>query len=78
MCYCSVGYRSSIVADKLRQHFQTQGNNVTVYNLEGGLFQWAIEGRELEGKKKSCVHPYNNFWGKLLPAHLRYSTESNL
>lgn len=66
------------MADKLRQHFQTQGNNVTVYNLEGGLFQWAIEGRELEGKKKSHVHPYNSFWGKLLPAHLRYSTESNL
>ena len=74
VCYCSVGYRSSIVAEKLKQFLRSQGRkDVKIYNLEGGVFQWAIEGRELEGERKTQVHPYSMFWGKLLPAHLRHS-----
>ena len=74
VCYCSVGYRSSMVADKLKQYLRSQGKkDVMVYNLEGGVFQWAIEGRELTGEHKEHVHPYSSFWGKLLPANLRHS-----
>jgi len=40
--YCSVGYRSGAIARRLRkQGFEH------VYNLEGGLFKWANEGRPI-------------------------------
>ena len=61
--YCSVGYRSSILARKL----QTLGFK-EVYNLEGSIFKWANEGRPLiQGKTiVNKVHPYNTRWGSLL------------
>ena len=40
--YCSVGYRSSQLAEKLRAR-----GVENVFNLEGSLFQWANEGRPL-------------------------------
>ena len=45
-----------------------------VYNLQGGIFQWAMEGRHIvdkEGERTSVVHPYSAVWGKLLPGRLR-------
>ena len=77
VCYCSVGYRSSVVADKLSRHLKEQ--NIDVYNLEGGVFQWAIENNELNGQSTNQVHPYSSLWGKLLPVNLRYKPpDSNL
>lgn len=61
--YCSVGYRSSILARKL------QGMGYTkVYNLEGSIFKWANEGRPLVQDQTTVhkVHPYNAHWGSLL------------
>ena len=73
VCYCSVGYRSSIVADKLNQHLNSEGRkDVVVYNLQGGVFQWATEGKELTGEHKDRVHHFSSFWGKLLPVNLRH------
>ncbi len=61
--YCSVGYRSSILARKL----QTLGFK-EVYNLEGSIFKWANEGRPLVQGHTIVhkVHPYNAHWGCLL------------
>ena len=61
--YCSVGYRSAKVAQQLEQAGFSQ-----VFNLEGGLFEWANEGRSMlkEGQPTAQVHPYNATWGKLL------------
>lgn len=61
--YCSVGYRSSAVAERLLKAGVPQ-----VQNLEGSIFQWANEGRALEadGKPAAKVHPYNAKYGKLL------------
>ena len=61
--YCSVGYRSSKIAQKLEQ----EGFS-SVFNLSGGIFQWANEGRPLfQGDRPTqFVHPYNARWGKLL------------
>ena len=61
--YCSVGYRSSILARKL----QTLGF-IDVYNLEGSIFKWANEGRTLVHEQTTVhkVHPYNAKWGSLL------------
>jgi rhodanese-related sulfurtransferase len=62
--YCAVGVRSAAAARDLRFLGFTQ-----VKNLRGSLFQWANEGRTLEGGV--IVHPYNGFWGKLLRANER-------
>ncbi len=61
--YCSVGYRSSILARKL----QKLGFN-EVYNLEGSIFKWANEGKPLVQEQTTVhkVHPYNTNWGRLL------------
>ncbi len=61
--YCSVGYRSSILAGRLKD----LGFN-EVYNLEGSIFKWANEERPLvQGQKEvHTVHPYNARWGSLL------------
>lgn len=61
--YCSVGYRSSRLAERL-----TQLGHTNVYNLEGSIFQWANEGRPLfRGQEQvAVVHPYDNHWGQLL------------
>lgn len=81
VCYCSVGYRSSNVAQKLlRAHKHSGGEGkgaepLRIYNLEGGMFQWACEGRGLTneaGEKVPVVHPYSTFWGMLLPNNLRH------
>ncbi len=61
--YCSVGYRSSILARKLQDMGLTE-----VYNLEGSIFKWASEGRPLVQNQTTVykVHPYNAHWENLL------------
>ena len=61
--YCSVGYRSSRLAEKLRAR-----GIENVFNLEGSLFQWANEGRPLyRGDERVYeAHPYDEEWGELL------------
>ena len=66
--YCSVGYRSSALAEKLQQAGFTH-----VVNLEGSIFAWANEGRPVYRGTNAVheVHPYNSKWGQLLdpPLH---------
>lgn len=64
--YCSVGYRSARLGEKL----QTAGYQVM--NLEGSLFQWANEGRQLESASGPTqqVHPYGRLWGLLLDSEV--------
>ena len=76
VCYCSVGYRSSIVAEeilKLKEDGQPPPGLRPV-NLEGSIFQWASEGRSLTRKgqtgvpveiKVTTVHPFSTVWGAL-------------
>lgn len=61
--YCSVGVRSAAAARDLEFLGFTH-----VKNLRGSIFQWANEGRMLEGGV--VVHPYNGFWGRLLRTSL--------
>lgn len=65
--YCSVGYRSAIVAQKLQE---LGINNVT--NLEGSIFSWANQGLPLNNRVGFTkeVHPYNQHWGQLLEPHV--------
>ncbi|TAK33316.1 MAG: rhodanese-like domain-containing protein [Myxococcaceae bacterium] len=68
--YCSVGYRSAIVARSLAQVGVRD-----VQNLDGGIFAWANEGRAVfrNGEPVREVHPYDAVWGVLLRGDLRGS-----
>lgn len=61
--YCSIGHRAASLVTRLR----AQGYN-KVFNLEGGIFEWANNDRPVyRGKLRvNVVHPYDNKWGKLL------------
>lgn len=58
--YCSVGYRSERIGEKLQALGYTK-----VHNLYGGIFEWANQGRPVyEGQKKTNrVHAYSRAWG---------------
>lgn len=67
--YCSVGWRSAEAARRLQR-----GGFLDVANLDGSIFQWAIEGRRLvntRGNVVQVVHPFDDRWGALLPPNLR-------
>ena len=67
--YCSIGYRSSVLARKLEQ-----AGFVQVVNLEGSIFKWASESRPLigpDGRAATVVHPYDTTWGSLIAPSMR-------
>jgi rhodanese-related sulfurtransferase len=68
--YCSVGYRSAAIAAEL----EARGID-EVYNLRGGIFAWANEGRTVVRNEEPVrvVHPYDALWGRLLHPDLRQS-----
>jgi rhodanese-related sulfurtransferase len=63
--YCSVGIRSEkVTLEASRLHADS-------YNLVGGIFEWANQGKPLEdssGQVTDKVHPYNRVWGVWLKA----------
>jgi rhodanese-related sulfurtransferase len=73
--YCSVGYRSSQLAESVQENLQASGSQA-IYNLEGGIFNWHNERRKLINKNGSSddIHPYDQYWGRLLerPDKIRY------
>lgn len=77
--YCSVGRRSSNLAERVDAVLAEQGNTES-YNLIGGVFQWHNEDRSLtniEGSETNAIHPYNNHWGRLISdkSAIRYKPE---
>lgn len=64
--YCSVGARSSALAEKILQNVPTIADSVM--NLRGGIFRWHNRGYPVYDAhgQTDDVHPYNFFWGKLL------------
>ena len=61
--YCSIGYRSARLVEKLQE-----AGFSSAKNLAGSIFQWANEGRPVmrDGEIVEEVHPYNTAWGLLL------------
>ncbi len=63
--YCSVGYRSEKITEKLKDLGYED-----VYNLYGGIFEWVnqdnqvVTGQEAEPTEK--VHAYDKVWGAWL------------
>ncbi len=68
VAYCSVGYRSSVLVEKLKSQGYTN-----VVNLEGSIFQWANEGRPVFQNEQPVnqVHQFDKKWGELLKPELR-------
>jgi len=64
--YCSVGYRSSIFAERL-QKATSPSSYSSIANLRGGLFRWYNEDRPLfRDAQVDTVHPYDKHWGRFL------------
>jgi len=64
MVYCSVGYRSEKIAEKL---IEAGFHNVT--NLYGGIFEWKNQGNDVvdtSGKTTEKVHAFDRIWGVFL------------
>lgn len=60
--YCSIGYRSEKIGEKIQSMGFTK-----VYNLYGSIFEWANKGYVLEkspGKITSELHTYNEEWSR--------------
>lgn len=60
--YCSVGYRSEKISEKLQAAGFTN-----VANLYGGIFDWVNNDQPVVDKKEQPtteVHPYNEDWGQ--------------
>ncbi|WP_375580995.1 rhodanese-like domain-containing protein [Marivirga tractuosa] len=62
--YCSVGYRSEKIGEKLQE-----AGFENVSNIYGGIFQWKNEDLDVvnqEGEVTDSVHTYNKRWSKWL------------
>lgn len=60
--YCSVGYRSERIGEKLMS-----AGYENVFNLKGSLFKWANEGNpivDVKGQPTQKIHGYNEKWAK--------------
>lgn len=60
--YCSIGYRSEKIGEKLKRL-----GYANVYNLYGSLFEWANQGNTLvdgNGRPTNKIHTYNEAWSQ--------------
>lgn len=59
--YCSVGWRSERIGERLQKNGYTN-----IYNLYGGMFQWYNEGYPVVNEKGETndIHTYNTEWGR--------------
>ncbi len=59
--YCSVGYRSEKIAEKMKA-----AGFSNVSNLYGGIFEWVNQENpvvDTDGQETKNVHAYNKTWG---------------
>ncbi|MEM7549041.1 MAG: rhodanese-like domain-containing protein [Bacteroidota bacterium] len=67
--YCSIGYRSEKIAEKLEELGFSNVNN-----LYGGIFEWKNSGNPVvnqEGNETDTVHTYNRIWSFFLTNGIR-------
>ena len=60
--YCSIGYRSEKIGEKLQKMGFTK-----VHNLYGSIFEWINQGNEVvdsQGVATKKVHAFNKSWSK--------------
>lgn len=58
--YCSVGYRSERIGEKMQAMGFTN-----VHNLDGGIFTWVNKQQPIyqDDKQTKNIHPYSDSWG---------------
>jgi rhodanese-related sulfurtransferase len=63
--YCSVGYRSSLLVERL---VDATGDSTNLVNLRGGIFKWYNEGLAVYDSAGATdeIHPFSVAWGRLL------------
>ncbi|XP_032231574.2 uncharacterized protein LOC5525241 isoform X2 [Nematostella vectensis] len=79
VCYCAVGYRASIMADRILTELDKPDHKelrqlTRVYILEGSIFKWGNELKPLidaHGSKTVHVHGVAAAWKLLLWPELR-------
>lgn len=62
--YCSVGYRSEKIGERLQE-----AGYQKIYNLYGSLFEWVNQGHPIENAKglpTQRVHTYSKEWSRWL------------
>lgn len=61
--YCTVGYRSEKIAEKL-----IQAGFTDVSNLYGGIFEWVHQNKTVANKNGTTqeIHTYDKEWGQWL------------
>ncbi|MBI3133615.1 MAG: rhodanese-like domain-containing protein [Bacteroidetes bacterium] len=67
--YCSVGYRSEKIAEKL-----IAAGYKNTHNLYGGIFEWKNQGHpvyDTNGNETEKVHAYSKSWGSWLTKGIR-------
>jgi rhodanese-related sulfurtransferase len=60
--YCSIGYRSEKIGEKLKKMGYTK-----VFNLYGSIFEWLNQGNPVvdkNGQITKKVHTYNKAWSR--------------
>lgn len=61
LVYCSVGYRSEKIVQRLKR-----AGYKNVSNLYGGIFEWVNQGRpvyDVNNKETKNVHAFSKEWG---------------
>ena len=64
--YCSIGYRSEKIGERLQKMGYTH-----VSNLYGSIFEWANRGypvKNMAGQSTDTVHAYSRNWSKWISA----------
>ncbi len=67
--YCSVGYRSEKICEKL-----IEAGYEDASNLYGGIFEWGNQDKPVvneSGEQKEEIHPFDKIWGMWLKKELR-------
>ena len=66
VCYCSLGYRSSMLAQRIEKLTKSDSalnrKSIKVWNLEGSIFKWANENRHMidtNKKPTKFAHPFS-------------------
>lgn len=77
--YCSVGVRSSKLAELVQRRLLEQGAT-GIQNISGGIFRWHNERRQLTDGRgvTDYVHPYNARWGRLVHRKLKIRYQPTL
>jgi 3-mercaptopyruvate sulfurtransferase SseA len=68
VAYCAVGYRSAALVKRM-----TMAGFIHAQVLDGGIFAWGNEHHPLvrDDERATQVHPYTQFWGRLLNDDVR-------